>query len=120
MYMNEGYSRSRAERAAKEWVAVPGTSEHQLGIATAIFPIFQSKKGSSLLTSILPATNNIQNIAAIFILLRLVFIFKSLLFGIFYTLILLDHFLTANGIHTMPITTGTIIIRYGSRFAGDV
>ena len=35
-YMNEGYSRSRAERAAKEWVAVPGTSEHQLGIAVDI------------------------------------------------------------------------------------
>lgn len=35
-YMNEGYSRSRAERTAKEWVAVPGTSEHQLGIAVDI------------------------------------------------------------------------------------
>ena len=35
-YMNEGYSRSMAEMAAKEWVAVPGTSEHQLGIAVDI------------------------------------------------------------------------------------
>ncbi len=35
-YMNEGYSRSRAERTAKEWVALPGTSEHQLGIAVDI------------------------------------------------------------------------------------
>ena len=35
-YRNEGYSRSRAERIAKEWVAVPGTSEHQLGIAVDI------------------------------------------------------------------------------------
>ncbi len=35
-YMNEGYSRSRAERTAKKWVAVPGTSEHQLGIAVDI------------------------------------------------------------------------------------
>lgn len=35
-YMNEGYSRSMAERTAKEWVAVPGTSEHQLGIAVDI------------------------------------------------------------------------------------
>ena len=35
-YMNEGYSRSRAENAAKQWVAVPGTSEHQLGIAVDI------------------------------------------------------------------------------------
>ena len=34
--MNEGYSRSRAERTAKKWVAVPGTSEHQLGIAVDI------------------------------------------------------------------------------------
>ena len=35
-YINEGYSRSRAERTAKEWVALPGTSEHQLGIAVDI------------------------------------------------------------------------------------
>jgi D-alanyl-D-alanine carboxypeptidase len=32
-YINEGYSRSRAEKTAKEWVALPGTSEHQLGLA---------------------------------------------------------------------------------------
>lgn len=35
-YMNEGYSRKRAEETAKEWVALPGTSEHQLGIAVDI------------------------------------------------------------------------------------
>lgn len=35
-YMNEGYSQARAERTAKEWVAIPGTSEHQLGIAVDI------------------------------------------------------------------------------------
>ncbi len=35
-YINQGYSRSRAERTAKEWVAIPGTSEHQLGIAVDI------------------------------------------------------------------------------------
>ena len=35
-YINEGYSRSRAEKAAKEWVALPGTSEHQLGLAVDI------------------------------------------------------------------------------------
>lgn len=35
-YINEGYSRSRAEKTAKEWVALPGTSEHQLGIAVDI------------------------------------------------------------------------------------
>ena len=35
-YINEGYSQSKAERTAKEWVALPGTSEHQLGIAVDI------------------------------------------------------------------------------------
>lgn len=35
-YISEGYSRWRAERIAKEWVALPGTSEHQLGIAVDI------------------------------------------------------------------------------------
>ena len=35
-YINEGYSRTRAEKTAKEWVALPGTSEHQLGIAVDI------------------------------------------------------------------------------------
>ena len=36
VYMNEGYFRTRAESIAKEWVALPGTSEHQLGIAVDI------------------------------------------------------------------------------------
>ncbi len=35
-YRNEGYSSARAERIVKEWVALPGTSEHQLGIAVDI------------------------------------------------------------------------------------
>lgn len=35
-YINEGYSQWRAERTAKEWVALPGTSEHQLAIAVDI------------------------------------------------------------------------------------
>ena len=35
-YINQGYSKSRAERTAKEWVAKPGTSEHQLGLAVDI------------------------------------------------------------------------------------
>ena len=35
-YINQGYSQSRAEKTAKEWVALPGTSEHQLGIALDI------------------------------------------------------------------------------------
>lgn len=35
-YLSEGYSRRKAEEAAEEWVALPGTSEHQLGIAVDI------------------------------------------------------------------------------------
>lgn len=35
-YIKEGYSRKRAEKLAKAWVAIPGTSEHQLGIAVDI------------------------------------------------------------------------------------
>ena len=35
-YVREGYSRKRAEKLAKAWVAIPGTSEHQLGIAVDI------------------------------------------------------------------------------------
>lgn len=35
-YLKEGYSRRKAEKAAEEWVALPGTSEHQLGIAVDI------------------------------------------------------------------------------------
>lgn len=35
-YINQGYSQVKAERTAKEWVELPGTSEHQLGIAVDI------------------------------------------------------------------------------------
>ena len=35
-YIDEGNSRNRAEKTAEEWVALPGTSEHQLGIAVDI------------------------------------------------------------------------------------
>lgn len=35
-YKNEGYSRSEAQKLAEQWVAVPGTSEHQLGMAVDI------------------------------------------------------------------------------------
>ena len=35
-YINQGYSQVKAERTAKEWVALPRTSEHQLGIAVDI------------------------------------------------------------------------------------
>ena len=35
-FRNEGYSQSKAENLAREWVAVPGTSEHEIGIAVDI------------------------------------------------------------------------------------
>ena len=35
-YMSQGYLRGKAEKMAKQWVAEPGTSEHQLGIAVDI------------------------------------------------------------------------------------
>lgn len=35
-YRDEGYSRSEAKKLAEEYVAVPGTSEHELGIAVDI------------------------------------------------------------------------------------
>lgn len=35
-FRNEGYSQSKAEKLAREWVAVPGTSEHEIGIAVDI------------------------------------------------------------------------------------
>lgn len=35
-YQNEGHSKSEARKLAEQWVAIPGTSEHQLGIAVDI------------------------------------------------------------------------------------
>lgn len=35
-YLDAGYSREDAEAAAQDWVALPGTSEHQLGLAVDI------------------------------------------------------------------------------------
>ena len=35
-YQDEGYSRGEAKKLAKEYVAEPGTSEHELGIAVDI------------------------------------------------------------------------------------
>lgn len=35
-YENGGKSKSEAEKLAEQWVAIPGTSEHQLGIAVDI------------------------------------------------------------------------------------
>lgn len=35
-FMNEGYTAGEAEELAENWVAVPGTSEHELGLALDI------------------------------------------------------------------------------------
>ena len=35
-YLNQGYSQEKARSEAEQWVAVPGTSEHHLGIAVDI------------------------------------------------------------------------------------
>lgn len=35
-YENDGKSKSEAKKLAEQWVAIPGTSEHQLGIAVDI------------------------------------------------------------------------------------
>ena len=35
-YQSEGYSETEAEKLAKEWVALPGTSEHEIGLAVDI------------------------------------------------------------------------------------
>ena len=36
VYENEGKSKSEAKKLAEQWVTIPGTSEHQLGIAVDI------------------------------------------------------------------------------------
>lgn len=36
LYLNRGYSREEAQKQAAMWVALPGTSEHQLGLAVDI------------------------------------------------------------------------------------
>ena len=38
LYLSQGYSRESAEKKAQEWVAVPGTSEHEIGLAVDINP----------------------------------------------------------------------------------
>lgn len=44
-YINQGYMRMVAEEMALQWVAQPGTSEHQLGIAVDINPDYTVTKG---------------------------------------------------------------------------
>ncbi len=47
-YRGEGYSKSRAKELALEWVALPGTSEHQLGIAVDINPDYSVSDGKGV------------------------------------------------------------------------
>lgn len=35
-YLNEGYSQDEAKELTEDWVAVPGTSEHELGLGVDI------------------------------------------------------------------------------------
>ncbi len=35
-YVNQGYGKEEAKRLAAQWVAIPGTSEHQAGLAVDI------------------------------------------------------------------------------------
>lgn len=44
-YINQGYMKIVAEEMALQWVAQPGTSEHQLGIAVDINPDYAVTKG---------------------------------------------------------------------------
>lgn len=37
-YLNEGYGKKEARKLSEDWVALPGTSEHQLGLAVDINP----------------------------------------------------------------------------------
>lgn len=43
-YRDEGYSKKQASEAAVQWVAFPGTSEHQLGMAVDINPDYSKTK----------------------------------------------------------------------------
>ncbi len=47
-YREEGYNKSRAKELALEWVALPGTSEHQLGIAVDINPDYSVSDGEGV------------------------------------------------------------------------
>ncbi len=47
-YMAEGHSKAEARDLALEWVAIPGTSEHQLGISVDINPDYSVSKGDGV------------------------------------------------------------------------
>lgn len=44
LFLDEGYTKMDAENMAKQWVAVPGTSEHQTGLAVDINAIEDKSK----------------------------------------------------------------------------
>ena len=50
-YKNQGYSQEQAEKEAGKWVAVPGTSEHQLGFALDIVTVDNQSLDNSQLKS---------------------------------------------------------------------
>lgn len=49
-YRDQGYSWSEAREMAERWVAVPGTSEHQLGLAVDINPDTSLSTGDQVYT----------------------------------------------------------------------
>ena len=48
-YQKEGHSDKEAEKLAKAWVAVPGTSEHQLGMAVDITSTDRNSQNPSII-----------------------------------------------------------------------
>lgn len=49
-YRGQGYSWSEARKLAEQWVALPGTSEHQLGLAVDINPDSSLSTGDQVYT----------------------------------------------------------------------
>lgn len=47
-YIHQGYSKREAKELATQWVALPGTSEHQLGIAVDINPDYSVSDGEGV------------------------------------------------------------------------
>lgn len=50
-YIDKGYSRAEAEKRAGEWVAKPGTSEHQTGLAVDLTSVENQRLDDSQLNS---------------------------------------------------------------------
>lgn len=47
-FLCQGYSRSEAKELAEKWVAIPGTSEHQIGMAVDISTADSSRQDASI------------------------------------------------------------------------